>query len=165
MLEILSPGERTSKLLPSPASLLEVDASCSPACKPELLPAPLQQALLEAARCLRKHYAILDRDAADRAAHFFARALFPRRVGRPKRLDVTLALKWEAEGLSRKEIYRRLGKHTGAAQRLLCEAMRQRRLRRRQRRDRPRLGQAVTTNFTTITPTNVDTFLSPPSVE
>jgi hypothetical protein len=49
-----------------------------------------------------------------------------RSVGRPQRKDVTDALKLEAAGESRKEIYRRLGKQTQAEQHALREAMRTR---------------------------------------
>lgn len=49
--------------------------------------------------------------------------------GRPRRQDVTEALRLEAAGVSRKEIYRRLEKNTRDSQRSLREAMRQRKLR------------------------------------
>jgi hypothetical protein len=54
-------------------------------------------------------------------------------VGRPRREDVTQAMRLEADGVSRKEIYRRLGKTTHEQQHALREAMRQRRARRRKR--------------------------------
>jgi hypothetical protein len=60
--------------------------------------------------------------------------------GRPRRADVTEALHLEAAGVSRKEIYRRLGKATHNEQHALREAMRQRKARRR-KRDK---SQAVT---------------------
>jgi hypothetical protein len=57
----------------------------------------------------------------------------PRPVGRPRRQDVTEALQLEAAGVSRKEIYRRLGKGARDEQHALREAMRQRRARKRKR--------------------------------
>jgi len=60
----------------------------------------------------------------------------PRSVGRPRRQDVTQAVQLEATGVSRKEIYRRLGKSTRDEQHALREAMRQRRARNR-KRDKP----------------------------
>jgi hypothetical protein len=52
-----------------------------------------------------------------------------RRPGRPRYKDITEAMRMEAAGVSRKEIYRRLGKATPLAQHALKEAMRQRRRR------------------------------------
>jgi hypothetical protein len=63
--------------------------------------------------------------------------------GRPRREDVTKAIQLERENVSRKEIYRRLGKVTPAQQRSLLEAMRQRRARSRKR-----------DKSATVTPTN-----------
>lgn len=60
----------------------------------------------------------------------------PRSAGRPRRDDVTEAIELESQGMSRKEIYRRLGKATHDAQHALREAMRQRKARKR-RRDNP----------------------------
>jgi hypothetical protein len=54
-------------------------------------------------------------------------------VGRPRREDVTQAMRLEAEKICRKEIYRRLDKTTRAEQHALREAMRQRRARMRKR--------------------------------
>jgi hypothetical protein len=54
-------------------------------------------------------------------------------VGRPRREDVTEAIRLEAEKISRPEIYRRLGKATRDQQHALREAMRQRRARMRKR--------------------------------
>jgi hypothetical protein len=51
--------------------------------------------------------------------------------GRPPRADVTEALRLEASGASRKEIYRLLGKDD--EQHALREAMRQRKARKRRR--------------------------------
>jgi hypothetical protein len=64
-------------------------------------------------------------------------------AGRPRREDVTEAMRLEADHVSRKEIYRILGKNTHEQQHALREAMRQRRARRR-RRDKS----------ATVTPTN-----------
>ena len=101
------------------------------------LPDDLTRALTQAARAIRKHYRIISRSQADRAGKLFARALFPRRAGRPRSRDVTRALEMEAQGISRKEIYVRLGRRTRLQQLTLREAMRQRRLRVRRRRSRP----------------------------
>jgi hypothetical protein len=68
---------------------------------------------------------------------------YPNPVGRPRREDVTKALRWETEGVPRKNIYRRLGKITCDQQHALREAMRQRKFRMR-RRDKS----------ATVTPTN-----------
>jgi hypothetical protein len=65
------------------------------------------------------------------------------RPGRPCRTDVTQALQFEGEGVSRKEIYRRLGKATREEQHALREAMRQRKARSRKR-----------DKSATVTPTN-----------
>ena len=56
----------------------------------------------------------------------------PRR-GRPRRADVTEALRLEADGVPRKEIYRLLNKNTRDQQHALREAMRQRKARKRRR--------------------------------
>ena len=52
-------------------------------------------------------------------------------MGRPRREDVTQAMMLEADGVPRKEIYRRLGKATNDQQHALREAIRQRRARMR----------------------------------
>jgi hypothetical protein len=57
-------------------------------------------------------------------------------VGRPCRDDVTEAMRMEADGVTRGEIYGRLGKTTRDQQHALREAMRQRRARKR-KRDKP----------------------------
>ena len=98
------------------------------------LPDALARALQQAARAIRKHYPIRTRSQADRAGKLFARALFPRRAGRPRRRDVTRALQLAAQGLSRKDIYRVLGKCNPAQQHALREAMRQRKFRVQKRR-------------------------------
>jgi hypothetical protein len=54
-------------------------------------------------------------------------------VGRPWREDVTQAMRLESDGVTRREIYRRLGKATRDEQHALREAMRQRRARMRKR--------------------------------
>jgi hypothetical protein len=54
-------------------------------------------------------------------------------VGRPRREDVTQAMRLEAGGITRREIYCRLGKATRDEQHALREAMRQRRARMRKR--------------------------------
>jgi hypothetical protein len=58
-------------------------------------------------------------------------------AGRPCREDVTEATRLEADGVTRGEIYRRLGKVTREQQHALREAMRQRRARKRKKRDKP----------------------------
>jgi hypothetical protein len=63
--------------------------------------------------------------------------------GRPCRTDVTQALQFEGEGVSRTEIYHRLGKATREEQHALREAMRQRKARGRKR-----------DKSATVTPTN-----------
>ena len=97
------------------------------------LPDDLTRALQQAARVVRKHYPIRTRSQADRAGKLFARALFPRRAGRPRRRDVTRALQLQAQGISRKEIYRVLRKRTRDQQHALRESMRLRRFRQRRR--------------------------------
>ncbi len=62
-----------------------------------------------------------------------ARLLRGSRRGRPPRKDVTAAMRMLAGGVARSEIYRRLGKNTPTEQRLLREAVRQRRRRARLR--------------------------------
>jgi hypothetical protein len=54
-------------------------------------------------------------------------------AGRPRREDVTEAMRLEADGVKRLEIYCRLGKITRDQQHALREAMRQRRARTRKR--------------------------------
>jgi hypothetical protein len=109
------------------------------------LPDALTRALQQAARAIRKHYRIRTRSQADRAGKLFARALFPRRAGRPRRRDVTRALQLAAQGLSRKDIYRLLGKTTPVEQHALRESMRLRRFRQRRR---------AVSNRAPATPTN-----------
>ena len=60
-----------------------------------------------------------------------------RMAGRPRREDVTEALRLEAAGASRKEIYRKLGKSTAIEQHALREAMRQRKWRKQQKHEGP----------------------------
>jgi hypothetical protein len=75
---------------------------------------------------------------------FFALAAALRKpplAGRPRLNDVTEALKLQASGVSAKEIYRRLGKGTAGEQRNLREAMRQRRRREKQKRDKLALSR------------------------
>lgn len=64
----------------------------------------------------------------DRTVTLFARVLLGRRrrPGRPRHADVTQAVRLEAQGVSRKEIYRRLGKRSHEEQHALKNAMRQR---------------------------------------
>jgi hypothetical protein len=111
---------------------------------------PFKHAITQAANVLRKDFLISSRLQADRAGRVLARALFPTaRPGRPRRSDVTKALRLEEEGESRKEIYRLLGKNTQAKQHSLREAMRQRRRRDRRRASRDKFTPPVT-------PTNPD---------
>ena len=104
-------------------------------CGPAYL-APLRGRLLEVASSLRTEFGSLLQDprAAKQAVQYFARLLRPnRKVGRPKRADVTEALRLEAEGVSRQQIYRRLSKNTRDEQHALREAMRMRKYRQRKR--------------------------------
>ena len=80
-----------------------------------------------------------DPQAAKETARYFALLIAPsRRAGRPKRADVTEALRLEAEGVSRQQIYRRLSKNTRDEQHALREAMRMRKYRQRKRdKDEP----------------------------
>ncbi len=99
-------------------------------------PAYLRRRLLEVASSLRTEFGSLLQDsrAAKEAVQYFARLLRPnRKVGRPKRADVTEALRLEAEGVSRQQIYRRLSKNTREEQHALREAMRMRKYRQRKR--------------------------------
>ena len=99
-------------------------------------PAYLRRRLLEVASSLRTEFSSLLQDprAAKEAVQYFARLLRPnRKVGRPKKVDVTEALRLEAEGVSRQQIYRRLGKNTRDEQHALREAMRMRKYRQRKR--------------------------------
>ena len=74
-------------------------------------PAYLRSRLLEVASALRTEFSSLlqDPQVEKEAVQYFARLLGPnRKAGRPKRADVTEALRLEAEGVSRQQIYRRL---------------------------------------------------------
>lgn len=57
--------------------------------------------------------------------------LWRKRPGRPPDNEISIAMKLESEGIPRKNIYQHLNKTTREQQRVLSEAMRQRRLRRR----------------------------------
>ena len=121
----------------APAAVEDEDGSSRENCTRHrhrpTLPDALTRALQQAARAIRKHYPIRTRSQADRAGKQFARALFPRRAGRPRRRDVTRALQLEAQGVGRKDIYRLLGKTTPPQQHALRESMRLRRFRQRRR--------------------------------
>ncbi len=96
----------------------------------------LRRRLLELVSSLRIEFGSLLKDplVAKEAALHFARLLGPnRKAGRPKRADVTEALRLEAEGVSRQQIYRRLSKNTREEQHALREAMRMRKYRQRKR--------------------------------
>ena len=104
-------------------------------CGPAYL-SPLRRRLLEVVSSLRTEFGFLLQDprAAKEAVQYFAQLLVPnRKVGRPKRADVTEALRLEAEGVSRQQIYRRLSKNTRDEQHALREAMRMRKYRQRKR--------------------------------
>ncbi len=104
-------------------------------CGPAYL-SPLRRRLLEVASSLRTEFGSLLQDprAAKEAVQYFARLVSPqRKAGRPKRADVTEALRLEAEGVSRQQIYRRLSKNTRDEQHALREAMRMRKYRQRKR--------------------------------
>jgi hypothetical protein len=60
-----------------------------------------------------------------------------RRRGRPPRKDVDAAMRMQAGGATRTEVYRQLGKSTPSEQRALREAIRQRRRRARLRAETP----------------------------
>ncbi len=97
---------------------------------------PLRRRLLEVASSLRTEFGSLLQDprAAKEAVQYFARLVSPqRKIGRPKKADVTEALRLEAEGVSRQQIYRRLSKNTRDEQHALREAMRMRKYRQRKR--------------------------------
>ena len=99
-------------------------------------PADLRTRLLEVASSLRTEFSSLLQDplVAKEAGQHFARLLGPnRKAGRPERADVTEALRLEAEGVSRQQIYRRLSKNTREEQHALREAMRMRKYRQRKR--------------------------------
>src|SRR5579872_465038 len=88
------------------------------------LPKPFRHAIEQAAVAICKEFPIHDRPQAERAGRMFARALYPTRgPGRPRRSDVNKALRLQAKGKSRKEIYRVLGKKTHEKQHALSEAM------------------------------------------
>ena len=113
------------------------------------LPKAFKHAVTEAAGALRKEFPIPDRQQANRAGRVFARALYPTpSSGRPQHSDVTKALHLQADGKSRKEIYRLLGKKTHEKQHALSEAMRQRKLRDLRRAERDKIRSS------TVTPTN-----------
>jgi hypothetical protein len=57
--------------------------------------------------------------------------LWRKRPGRPPHDEISIAMKLESEGIPRKNIYQHLNKTTREQQRVLSEAMRQRRLRQR----------------------------------
>lgn len=91
----------------------------------------LERQLLE---LLDHHLSREDRQRLSRALINFGRRIGRgRRPGRPPRADVSEALRLEACGVSRKEIYRRLGKVTRDEQHAMREAMRLRRYRARRK--------------------------------
>ena len=94
---------------------------------------------------LKHRYPDLSRAEKTRLEILVHRTLppLPAPKGRPPRSDVTQALQLEREGISRREIYCRLGKATRDEQHALREAMRQRKSRSRKR-----------DNSTPVTPTN-----------
>jgi hypothetical protein len=113
------------------------------------LPKPFRHAIEQAAGVFRQEFPIPDRKQAERAGRVFARALYPApRRGRPQHSDVTRALRLEAEGKSRKEIYRALAKNTHEKQHALSQAMRHRKMREKRRAERDKSR----TPF--VTPTN-----------
>jgi hypothetical protein len=73
---------------------------------------------------------------ARQAAMFIAQLVSPRIMpGRPRRADVTEALRLESQGVVRSVIYSRLGKSTQQEKHALVQAMRQRKRRMRSKRD------------------------------
>ena len=83
---------------------------------------------------MTKKYPELSKPDKHRVLTVIKAALPPKpSVGRPRREDVTQAMRLEAEKISRQEIYHRLGKATCDQKHALREAMRQRRARMRKR--------------------------------
>jgi hypothetical protein len=109
-------------------------------------PPPLRTAVIEAAKSIRSQYpdGLADPHSPGRCARLFLKIIGKkrRRRGAPRKDEVTLALWWEHNGASHKEIYSRLGKQTRPEQAGLREAMRQRRKRRRAQIERARRKEA-----------------------
>ena len=72
-------------------------------------------------------------DGMAEALTLYAKHLRRARPGRPRREDVTQALRMEAAGETRRSIYQQLGKSAIHEQHALREAMRQRKFRKRAR--------------------------------
>lgn len=66
-----------------------------------------------------------------------------KRPGRPPDNEISIAMQLETQGMPRKNIYHHLNKTTREQQRLLNEAMRQRRLRQRRANTTSRESEAV----------------------
>lgn len=148
-----SPATDATPDPPAKQGTAELSQKNPPAAQRQRLPLPkaFKQAVTEAASPIRKEFPIPDRQQANRAGRLFARALYPiARRGRPQRSDVTKALRLEAEGKTRKEIYRLLGKATHEQQHALREAMRQRKRREGKKKSAER-DKIRTSN---VTPTN-----------
>ncbi len=126
-------SDSQSKELPPAAELLP-EGSAFGALK-DLLAEATREGLLEAIG-----YGFLE--LARRERH--------RRPGRPKHDDITEALRLESEGVSRKEIYRRLRKTTHKDQHDLKEAMRARKYRQRWQNKLPAITPTNTTPIHTV---------------
>jgi hypothetical protein len=124
----------------------ESAASDARAATPASLAPELRTAVIEAAKSIRAHYSegLTDPHSPGRCARLFQKIIGKnrRRRGAPRKDEVTLALWWEHNGVSRPEIYSRLGKQTRPEQAGLREAMRQRRKRRREQIERARGEEA-----------------------